>query len=140
MKIKFKKLSKEAVMPTKAHPTDAGFDLYSSVTVTIPSGERMLIPTEVAMEIPKGYFGAVVGRSGNTIKRGLLVMTGIIDAGYRGPIGIMAYNLSNEDITIRQGEKASQIVIIPILGCKMIESDELSQSDRGENGYGSTGK
>ena len=140
MIVKIKKLNEQAVMPTKAHPTDAGFDLVASKTTTIPANGRALIPTDIAMAIPNGYYGMVVGRSGNTIKRGLVGMTGIVDAGYRNGIGIMAFNLTDTDIVIEQGERAGQIVITPILDCTLEAADELDKTDRGEGGYGSTGK
>ena len=140
MKVKVKKLNPAAVIPTKAHPTDAGFDLVASKTTTIPANGRALIPTDIAMAIPEGYYGMVVGRSGNTIKRGLVGMTGVVDAGYRNGIGIMAFNLTNEDITVKQGERAGQIVLTPILQCELDEVDALDDTDRGTGGYGSTGK
>jgi dUTP pyrophosphatase len=139
MKVRFKKLNEKAVMPTKAHVTDAGFDLYASEAVTIPANGRAIIPTDIAMEIPQGYFGMAVGRSGNTIKRGLVGQTGIIDSGYRNGIGIMAFNFTSEDIAIAQGERAGQIVLMPILECELEQADSLSGSERGEGGYGSTG-
>lgn len=140
MKVKFKRLNEKAVMPTKAHPTDAGFDLTASKTTVIPARGRDLIPTDIAMAIPEGYYGMVVGRSGNTIKRGLVGQTGIIDAGYRNGIGIMAFNTTDEDIVVEYGERAGQIVLMPILICEMEEADELTETDRGAGGYGSTGR
>ncbi len=140
MKVKIKRLNEKAVMPTKAHPTDAGFDLYVSGKVTIPANGRALIPTDIAMAIPDGYYGMVVGRSGNTIKRGLVGMTGIVDAGYRNGIGIMAFNMTDTDIIIEQGERAGQIVLTPILQCDLEDTDQLTETDRGTGGYGSTGK
>jgi dUTP pyrophosphatase len=140
MKVKVKKLNPAAVIPTKAHPTDAGLDLVASQSTTVPANGRALIPTDIAMAIPEGYYGMVVGRSGNTIKRGLVGMTGVVDAGYRNGIGIMAFNLTNEDIIIKQGERAGQIVLTPILRCELDEVDALDDTDRGTGGYGSTGK
>ncbi len=138
MKVKIKKLNENAVIPTKAHPTDAGFDLVASKKIIIPANGRALIPTDVAMAIPIGYYGMVVGRSGNTIKRGLVGMTGIVDAGYRGGIGIMAFNLTNEDIIVNQGERAGQIVLTPMLVCELDNVGALDKTDR-NGGFGSTG-
>lgn len=138
MKVKFKKLSPDAVIPKKAHPTDAGLDLVATKTTTIPANGRALINTDVAMAIPTGYYGMVVGRSGNTIKRGLVGMTGIIDAGYRDGIGIMAFNLTSKDITILKGERVGQIIITPILDCELEETENLGMTDR-DGGFGSTG-
>lgn len=139
MQIQIKKLSENATTPKKAHQSDAGFDLVASKTTTIPANGRALIPTDIAMAIPNGYYGMVVGRSGNTIKRGLVGMTGVIDAGYRGGIGIMAFNLTQEDIIIKQGERAGQIVLTPILSCEMVEAEELDTTER-KGGFGSTGR
>lgn len=138
MNIKTKKLSENAVVPTRAHQSDAGLDLVASKTTTIPARGRALIPTDIAMAIPQGYYGMVVGRSGNTIKRGLVGMTGVVDSGYRNGIGIMAFNLTDEDIVINQGERAGQIVITPILVCDTEEVEELDFTDR-DGGFGSTG-
>lgn len=140
MKVQIKKLSENAVTPTKAHPSDAGFDLVASKTTIIPANGRALIPTDIAMAIPNGYYGMVVGRSGNTIKRGLVGMTGVVDAGYRNGIGIMAFNLTNENITIKQGERAGQIVLTPILNCEIEEAEELDTTERNQGGFGSTGR
>lgn len=140
MKVQIKKLSESAVTPTKAHPSDAGFDLVASKTTIIPANSRALIPTDIAMAIPNGYYGMVVGRSGNTIKRGLVGMTGVVDAGYRNGIGIMAFNLTQDDITIKQGERAGQIVLTPILNCEIEEAEELDTTDRNQGGFGSTGR
>lgn len=140
MRVKVKKLSANATIPTKAHSLDAGFDLYASRTVTIPAHDRALIPTDIAMEIPEGYYGMVVGRSGNTIRRGLVGTTGVVDAGYRGGIGIIGFNLTDSDITIYQGERAGQIILTPILVCDLQETEEMSEAERNSDGFGSTGK
>lgn len=139
MKVKFKRLNEKAVMPTKAHPTDAGFDLTASKTTNIPARGRALIPTDIAMAIPEGYYGMVVGRSGNTIKRGLVGQTGIIDAGYRNGIGIMAFNTTEEDIVVEYGERAGQIVLMPILVCELEEVDDIGTTTR-NGGFGSSGR
>ncbi len=140
MKVRFKKLSENAVVPNKAHPTDAGFDLTATRNYVIPANGRCLIDTGVAVDIPHGHYGMVVGRSGNTIKRGLVGQTGIIDCGYHGAIGIMAFNLSRGDLAIKVGERIGQLIIIPIPEIEFIETTELSDTDRGTGGYGSTGK
>lgn len=140
LKIKVKKMSRKAKMPTKAHPSDAGVDLYSAAQYLIPVGGRALIRTGVAMEIPEGYVGFATGRSGKTVKEGLVGQLGIIDAGYRGEIGIMAFNFSGSTLIVDPGDKVGQIVILPIPGIELEEAEELSESDRGTNGFGSTGK
>lgn len=140
MKLKFKKLSNKATMPTKAYPSDAGFDLYASETIIVPSHGIVTVPTGIALYIPVGFYGKVVSRSGNTIKRGFIIVEGTIDAGYVGMIGAMVYNTTDKDICIGVGERIAQIIIhsLPIVE-GLEEADELSLSDRGTNGYGSSG-
>lgn len=138
MKVKIKKLNDKAVMPSKAHATDAGFDLVAINDYVIPANGRCLIDTGIAIDIPIGYFGMVVGRSGNTIKRGLVGQTGIIDSGYRDSIGIMAFNMTDEDIIVKQGERAGQIIIVPYLPSHFENSDEFTVVNR-NGGFGSTG-
>lgn len=140
MEIKIKKLSNDAVMPTKAHPTDAGFDLYASVSVVVPARGRVLVPTDIAMEIPDGYFGLVTGRSGLTIREGIVGEVGIIDSCYRNGIGIMMFSHKDIDYTIPQGTRCGQILILPLADVeRLVESKELSKTDR-IGGFGSTGR
>lgn len=140
MKVRFKLLNDKAVMPRKAHPTDAGFDLVATQDCTIAANGRALIDTGVAMEIPEGYWGMVTGRSGNTIKRGLVGMVGVIDSHYRNAIGIMAFNLTDEDICIKAGDRVGQFIPIQLVPFEFEQADELEASDRGMGGYGSTGR
>lgn len=141
MKIRIKKLTDNAVMPQKAHPTDAGFDLYASADVTVPARGRVLVPTDIAMEIPEGYFGLVTGRSGMTIRGGVVGQVGIIDCHYRNGIGIMMFSHRDDDYEISEGSRCGQIVILPLADVEgLVEADTLSDTDRGEGGYGSTGR
>ncbi len=139
MKVKIKRLNENAVMPTKAHPTDAGFDLTAIKDYVVPANGRCLIDTGIAIDIPLGYYGMVLGRSGNTIKRGLVGQTGIIDSGYWDSIGIMAFNTTDEDIIVKQGERAGQILIVPHLPCDFEYSEEFTVVNR-NGGLGSSGK
>lgn len=139
MKVKIK-LSKDAQMPTYGTSGAAGADLYAATSVTIPSGGRCLIPTGVSVEIPEGHFCHVMGRSGNTIKKGLHVALGLVDEDYRGEIGVMAFNQSGEAISFAKGDRVAQMVILPYPKVEFVEVDELSDTERGTGGYGSTGK
>jgi dUTP pyrophosphatase len=139
MKVKIK-LSKDAHMPTYGTSGAAGLDLYASVDVTIQPNERVLIPTGVAMEIPEWHFCYVMGRSGNTIKKGFHVALGTIDSDYIGEIGVMAFNQSDEAISFAKGDRVAQMVILPYPKVEFVEVDELSDTERGTGGYGSTGK
>lgn len=128
-------------MPKKAHPTDAGFDLYASADVTVPARGRVLVPTDIAIEIPEGYFGLVTGRSGITIREGIVGQVGIIDSHYRNGIGIMMFNHRDADYEIPQGTRCGQLLILPLAEVEeLVETDELTETDRGTGGYGSTGR
>lgn len=111
MKIKFKKLSPSAVVPTKAHQSDAGFDLASVEDITIEPNSRHAIDTGIAVEIPLGYYGMVLGRSGNTMRKGLVGQTGIIDTGYYDSIKVMAFNTTDEPIIINIGDSYRSKVV-----------------------------
>lgn len=137
MKIKFKKLSQHAVVPTKAHQSDAGFDLASVEDITIEPNSRHAIDTGIAVEIPMGHFGMVLGRSGNTMRKGLVGQTGIIDTGYYDAIKVMAFNTTDEPIQINIGDRVGQLLIVPHLMCDFVEGD-FTVDNRG-GGFGSTG-
>jgi len=144
MEIKFKKLDPRAVAPVRAHSTDAGFDLTATrITTEINEcGQLILVyHTDIAFEIPEGYFGLLVPRS--SISKKSLMLTncvGTIDAGYRGEV--MGKFRSTTDVipaVYKEGERFAQLLILPVPDAEMIEADELSNTDRGEGGYGSTG-
>lgn len=139
MKVKIK-LSKDAQMPTYGTNGAAGLDLYAIEDVTLQPNERKLIKTGVSLEIPEGYFCYVMGRSGNTIKKGLHVALGLVDEDYRGEIGVMAFNQSNEPIEFKKGDRVAQMVIMPYPKIEFEEVDELSETDRADGGYGSSGR
>lgn len=139
LQVKIKKLNENAVIPAYAHATDAGLDLTAVENQIVPAHGRLLLHTGLAIDIPVGYCGLVTGRSGNTIKRGLVGQLGIVDSGYHGEIGIMEFNTTDEDIHIEVGERAGQIVIVPHLKADFLESDEFDTIDR-KGGFGSTGK
>lgn len=138
--IKIKKLKSDATLPNYAHAGDAGMDMYASEDVHIRKGERGKVPTGIAIEIPDGYVGLVWDKSGLSINHGLKTLGGVIDAGYRGEIIIGIANLSGEDYTIEKGHKVAQMLIQKIESPVIEEEGELSDSHRGEKGFGSTGK
>jgi dUTP pyrophosphatase len=140
MNIKIKRLSPGSELPTRAHRTDAGFDLYASANVVVPARDRVLVPTDIAMEIPDGYFGLVTGRSGLTIREGIVGEVGIIDSCYRGGIGIMMFSHKDVDYEILQGTRCGQIVFLPLAEIDGFEEcDELDDTDRSVGGFGSSG-
>ena len=142
--LNFKKLSPTAITPTKAHTTDAGIDLFSDEDVILKYGETTAILTNIAIELPGGYVADVRPRSGLTLNTGLRVHYGTVDSGYRNGIGIICENgdhgaLCNRTVRIKKGQKIAQLVILPIPEITLQEVTELSDSDRGVNGFGSTG-
>ena len=129
-------------LPSYALDGDAGMDLRSAVDIVLAPGERARIGTGLALAIPEGYAGFVQPRSGMAARAGLGFVNspGLIDAGYRGEIQIVAINLdAQEPIAIRRGDKIAQLVIQPVLHVEVAEVDELPASKRGAEGFGSTG-
>lgn len=152
MKIKFKKLSKNAITPTKGREGDACFDLYAAENVFITSDQTWLIKTNIAMAIPEGYFGKIYTRSGMALK-GWACDWGAIDSNYRGDIGIIIRYLWNtypdaidfgdtaiKGINIKKGDRIAQLAIHKVEDVALEETDELSDTNRGDAGYGSSGK
>ena len=142
--IKIKKLSADATIPTRSHATDAGLDLYASESVWVDEGT--LISTGIAVDIPPGFEGTIRPRSGLTSRTALRVQLGTVDSGYNGELKIIADCMPHVDIgdqsyPIATGDKIAQLVISPIETPKVEVVDEFnSESERGENGFGSTGK
>ena len=133
------KLDPGAYMPTRAHATDAGLDLYSREAVTIPAGGSACFDTGVHVALPEGTVGMLKSKSGLNVKQSILC-EGVIDAGYTGPIVAKLYNHGAKDVLIEPGMKIVQLVILPILTPELEQVDELEDTERGEGGFGSTGR
>lgn len=140
MKLNVKKLVPEAKLPSRATAGDAGLDLYSIEEIAIQPGDRLVVKTGVAMEIPFGYAGLVWDKSGLAAKKGIKTMGGVIDAGYRGEIQVVLANFGSEPHMIAVGDKVAQILIQKVGLLDVEEVEELTDSERGEGGFGSTGK
>lgn len=140
MILKIKKLHVDAKVPKYAHHDDAGFDLFAIEDITLKKGERAMIPTGIAMEIPEGYVGLIWDKSGLSIKHGIKTMGGVVDSMYRGEVLIGLINLSDTDYTFLKGHKIAQMVIQEKESVSFEEVKELSSTIRGEGGLGSTGK
>lgn len=138
--IQVQKLHKDAKIPEFAHNTDAGMDLCGVEEVSIAPGEHTVVPTGIAMAIPEGYVGLIWDKSGNAIKRGLKVLGGVIDAGYRGEIKIGIVNHGKEAHTFDVGDKVAQMLLQEVSHANFEEVDSLDETERGEGGFGSTGK
>ncbi len=140
MKLKIKKLNIEAIVPNYAHLNDAGFDLFSVETIEIEPMSRVQISTGIAMEIPEGFVGLIWDKSGLSHKYGLKTLGGVIDSGYRGEIKVGVINLGTEKYILEKGHKIAQMIIQKREFCEIEVVDELSDTSRGEGGFGSTGK
>jgi len=143
-KVNVKKLSDKAVIPSYGSEFAAGADLYSAeeASIVIPAGETRFIHTGIAMEIPTGLVGLIYARSGMACKRGLAPANkvGVIDSDYRGEIIVALHNHTNEEKTVETGERVAQMVLAPYIVANYNEVEDLSDTDRGEGGFGSTGR
>ena len=139
MKIKIKKLNKEAKLPHYALSGDVGMDLYSMEEVTIPPMGQYRFFHGFALEFPEG-FGALVNDKSSISKAGLHTMGGVFDAGFRGEYNTHLVNLSDKPYTVEKGDKVSQLIIFPVAIAQLEEVEELSTSERGTGSFGSTGK
>lgn len=143
--IKTKKVRDGAKLPVTASKTAAGADLYACLAYDLASiacHQTVKIPTGLAMEIPEGYFGAIFARSGLATKSGLRPANcvGVIDSDYRGEVIVALHNDTDETRIIENGERIAQIVILPCQSMNFVETDELSDTERGGGGFGSSGK
>lgn len=157
MQINVKKLYEDAKLPTRGSEKAAGYDLYAHITefvgceqtlpfeepkIKIPAHSTAKIGTGLSMAVPDGYFGAVFARSGLATKQSLRPANcvGVCDSDYRGEYIVALHNDSDEDRYVENGERIAQLVIMPFLSIEFNETDTLDETDRGEGGFGSTGK
>lgn len=133
------KLDNGAYMPTRAHSTDAGLDLYSREDQIVPAKESAIFDTGVHIELPIGTVGMLKSKSGLNVKHGI-VSEGVIDVGYTGSIVVKLYNHSGFDYKVNAGDKISQLVILPVLYPSLDLVDTLEDTERGDNGFGSSGR
>ena len=144
MQVQVKKLDGRAVLPTRSSGQAAGYDLHACLrkTVGILPHETLLIPTGIAVALPEGTFGAVFARSGLALKQGLRPANcvGVIDSDYRGELMVALHNDSETGWWVEHGERIAQLVLLPYLPMEFEEADALPPTQRGEGGFGSTGK
>jgi len=137
--LKFVKLNENAITPTKANESDAGFDLYASHGAILEKHTHKLIKTGISMAIPKGYVGLIWPRSGMAYKYGIDVFAGVIDSGYRGDIGVILYNSQYNDYNVENGDRIAQLVLQKVEDFELVEVSDLNNTDRSKAGFGSTG-
>ena len=141
--LKIKKLREEAMLPERKTPGSAGYDLCACIAgdFTIEPGELVILPTGLAAEIPEGCAGMIFTRSGLGVKHGIAVSNGVgvIDSDYRGEIHVGLRNNSQVAYTVSPGERIAQLIVMPVCLPEVVETEELSETERGAGGFGSTG-
>ncbi|MBQ8567379.1 MAG: dUTP diphosphatase [Clostridia bacterium] len=144
LQVKIKKLNEKAILPTYGSPYSAGADLYACIDedITVEPGKTVFVKTGLAMEIPVGFAAFIYARSGLACKKGLAPANkvGVVDCDYRGEVMVALHNHSDEARTVSVGERIAQLVIAPHYTADFCECDELSDTVRGEGGFGSTGR
>lgn len=143
MKIEYAKLDARAIVPTRAHPGDAGMDLYAIEMVSLAPGERASVGTGIAIAIPEGYAGLILPRSGLAARDGITLPNapGLIDAGYRGELRVLLLNTDREKaFQVRLGDRIAQLMITPVPEVRLVMVESLGESSRGPEGFGSTGR
>lgn len=134
-----KRLNTEAKMPTRAHPGDAGLDFYCLEDVALTPHEPARAKTGIAMAIPFGFVGLICDRSSMGAK-GIRVLGGVVDAGYRGEVQVLLINLTNQTHRLAKGDKVAQMLILPVSGIMPRETEQLDDTSRADGGFGSTGR
>lgn len=141
MNLLIKRLSPTAILPSYAHPGDAGLDLFADRAASLEPGETKLIGTGISIELPEGTEGQVRPRSGLALKHSVTVLNspGTIDRGYRGEVGVILINHGPRRFDVEPGMKIAQLVVAACLTAEVVEAGDLSNSSRGHGGFGSTG-
>ena len=138
--INIKKLDEKAIIPTRAHINDAGADLYSIEDIIIPPSSRATIKTGISIEIPTGFYGRVAPRSGLAAKYGIDILAGVVDSTYRGEILVIMLNTdTSNSFKVSCGDRIAQLIVQHHQNYYFIESEELSSTNRGSGGFGSSG-
>jgi len=137
--LKIKKLSENATIPKRGSAQAAGIDLSSAEDMTIAPGQRALVKTDLSIMCPEGTYGRIAPRSGLALKKGIDVGAGVIDSDYRGPVGILLFNLGTDPFEVKKGDRVAQLILEQIILPEIEEVEELTETVRGEGGFGSTG-
>ncbi|XP_028778344.1 deoxyuridine 5'-triphosphate nucleotidohydrolase [Neltuma alba] len=137
--LRVKKLSDKAVLPSRASSLSAGYDLSSAVETKVPARGKALVATDLSIAIPEGTYARIAPRSGLAWKHSIDVGAGVIDADYRGPVGVILFNYSDADFEVKVGDRIAQLIIERIMTPEVEEVEDLDSTARGEGGFGSTG-
>jgi dUTP pyrophosphatase len=143
VQLRVTRVSDGARLPSRAHPGDAGLDLHAAEAATLGPGERASVGTGIAVEIPDGHAGLVLPRSGLAARHGIALVNapGLIDSGYRGELRVLLINTDRDEaFEIEPGDRIAQLVLAPVAEVELFEVEELSESDRGGGGFGSSGR
>lgn len=138
--VSYRLLTESAQMPFKANRTDAGFDVFADEETWVFARQRKTIKTGISLEMPDNMAGLVWPRSGLSVKKGIDVLAGVIDSGYRGEVMVCLYNTSDEDVEIKKGDRIAQIVFQEVPNVSLMLRDNLGESDRAAKGFGSSGR
>ncbi|KAI4306319.1 hypothetical protein L6164_029607 [Bauhinia variegata] len=136
---KVKKLSERAILPSRASPLSAGYDLSSAAETKVPARGKALVPTDLSISIPEGTYARMAPRSGLAWKHSIDTGASVIDADYRGPIWVLLFNHSDSDFEVKVGDRIGQLIIERIMIPEVVEVQDLDSTVRGEGGFGSTG-
>ncbi|XP_071525602.1 deoxyuridine 5'-triphosphate nucleotidohydrolase [Panulirus ornatus] len=137
--LRFKKITENAYAPSKGSKLAAGFDLYSAYDAVVPAYGKALIKTDIQVELPSGCYGRVAPRSGMSWKHHIDVGAGVIDRDYRGNVGVVLFNHAKTDFEVKKGDRVAQLICERILYPELEEVEELVDTERGGNGFGSSG-
>ncbi|GBC06096.1 hypothetical protein RclHR1_06610019 [Rhizophagus clarus] len=139
LNLRVKRLSPKAKIPRRSSVKAAGYDLYSASNITIPAKGKALVPTDLAVVVPEGTYGRVAPRSGLALKNSIDCGGGVVDADYRGPVGVILFNHGDVDYQVNEGDRVAQLVLERISTPDVVEVEELDETERGNRGFGSTG-
>eukprot|EP00978_Attheya_sp_CCMP212_P014870 scaffold38130_cov63-Attheya_sp.AAC.4 len=137
--LQVKRLSENAVMPSRGSPFSAGFDLSSAEAKVIKAGARGVVKTDLSIACPAGTYARIAPRSGLAVKKGIDCGAGVVDADYRGPVGVVLFNFGEEDFVVEIGDRIAQLILEKVNMAPAVEVEELSETERGAGGFGSTG-
>lgn len=137
--LQVKLLSEAARLPTRGSTGAAGYDLYSAVELTVAARGRAVVGTDISLRIPEGTYARVAPRSGLAVKKGIQTGAGVVDFDYRGAVGVVVFNHSDEEFVVEKGDRIAQMILERIATPEIVQVDELDETVRGAGGFGSTG-